>query len=67
MTNIITFYTHSNTLHLLMNAVVHVKGFISGLVSRVGAQVSIELVIFNGVVISRRWKPNNEIIINILT
>ena len=34
MTNIITFYTHSNTLHLLMNAVVHVKGFRSGLVSR---------------------------------
>ena len=35
MTNVITFYTHSNTLHLLMNAVVHIKGFISGPVSRV--------------------------------
>ena len=33
----------------------------------IGAQVSIELVIVNDVVNSRRWEPNIEIIINILT
>ena len=33
----------------------------------IGAQASIELLIVNDVIISRRWEPNIEIIINILT
>jgi succinate dehydrogenase hydrophobic anchor subunit len=33
VTNVITVYIHSNTLQLLMNVVVHVQAFKSGLVS----------------------------------
>jgi hypothetical protein len=35
VTNVITVYIHSSTLQLLMNVVVHVEAFKSGLVSRV--------------------------------
>ena len=35
LTNAITFYVHSNTLNLVMNAMVHVQAFKSGLVSHV--------------------------------
>ena len=45
--NVITFYIHSNTLYLLMNAVVHVKAFKFGLVSRVYSYAASSLEVSN--------------------
>ena len=39
MTNVITFYIHSNTQHLLKNTGVHIQAFKSGRVSCVSGSV----------------------------